>query len=94
MPTVVDTALAAGTSTGAAKLLQPADVARAVLRTLERPRFEVPIPAYLGPALRVIEILPLGLRDAVLRLLVPEQVGSTDRAARADYEARNFGAHE
>lgn len=91
MPTVVETALAAGTSSGAASMLQPTDVAAAVLKTLQRPRFEVPIPAYLGPARRAIDILPLRLRDAVLRRLVPEQVRATDRAARAEYEAKNFG---
>lgn len=88
MPTVVDTALAVGTSPGAAKILQPADVARAVVATLQRPRFEVPIPAYLGPARRAIDILPQRLRDAVLRLLVPDQVRSTDTSVRADYEKR------
>lgn len=94
MPTVVDTALAAGTSSGAAKLLQPADVADAVLETLRRPKFEVPIPSYLGPLRRAIDVLPLRLRDAVLSRLVPEQVGSTDRAARADYEAKFLGEKE
>lgn len=87
MPTVVETALAAGTSPGSAALLQPADVARAVLRAIERPRFEVTVPAYLGPARRAIDILPARMRDGVLRRLVPDQVREVDRAARADYEA-------
>ncbi len=87
MPTVVDTALAAGTSSGSAALLQPADVARAVLRTIERPRFEVTIPAYVGPLRRAIEVLPGPARDTLLRALVPDQVRSVDRGARAAYES-------
>ncbi len=54
MPGVVDTALAVGTGTGAAKLLQPADVAAAVLRTIAKPRFEVTLPGFVGPLLRTI----------------------------------------
>lgn len=91
MPTVVQTALAAGTSPGSAALLQPADVARAICNTIARPRFEVTIPAYLGPARRAIDILPGPVRDALLRRLVPDQVHSLNRAARADYEASFLG---
>lgn len=87
MPTVVETALAAGTSSGSAKLLQPEDVARAVVKTLTRPRFEVPIPGYVGPLRRAIDLLPSPMRDAVFRRLVPDQVRALDRTARADYEA-------
>lgn len=36
---VVNTALAAGTATGTAKLLTPETIAESVLRTIERPRF-------------------------------------------------------
>lgn len=92
MPTVVETALAAGTSPGAAKMLQPEDVARAVGTTLLRPRFEVPIPGYLGPTHRVIDMLPQLLRDFVYRRLVPDQVQSVDRSARADYESQQVDA--
>ncbi|PPJ05176.1 short-chain dehydrogenase [Nocardia nova] len=85
LPGVVATELAAGTATGAAKLLQPADVARAVLRTLEHPRFEVTVPRYIGPLVRLAELLPQRLRDLTFRRMVPDQVaatrGSTTRAA-------------
>ncbi|SHI78895.1 hypothetical protein SAMN02745244_01055 [Tessaracoccus bendigoensis DSM 12906] len=91
MPTVVDTAMAVGTSPGAAKLLQPADVARAVVRTVGRPRFEVTVPGYVGPTKRVVDLLPERLRDAVLRRLVPDQVHESDHAARVGYESRFLG---
>ncbi|PYG99478.1 SDR family oxidoreductase [Arthrobacter stackebrandtii] len=90
MPAVVDTELAAGTGTGAARQLAPADVAAAVLRTLERPRFEVTVPGYIGPLNRAVNILPRPLRDVVYRQMVPNQVKQVDRAARAGYESQ-FG---
>ncbi|MHA6668445.1 SDR family oxidoreductase [Homoserinimonas sp. A447] len=90
MPAVVDTALATGTATGAAKLLLPADVAAAVLRTIIRPRFEVTLPGYIGPVLRWVNVLPGWMRDPLLRRLVPDQVRQADRGARAGYEAQ-FG---
>lgn len=77
MPGVVDTDLAAGTATGAAKLLQPADVARVVVRTIQRPRFEVTIPGYVGPLARVVALLPQRVRDGVLRRMVPDQIAAT-----------------
>lgn len=88
MPTVVDTALAAGTSSGAAAMLQPVDIANAVARTIARPRFEVTVPGYVGIAYRVINLLPERLRDALLARLVPDQVASVDREARSGYEER------
>lgn len=92
MPAVVDTELAAGTGTGAAKMLQPADVAAAVLRTIARPRFEVTIPGYIGPLTRAINVLPERMREALFRRLVPDQVRQVDREVRAKYEAQ-FGEH-
>ncbi|MEV0333148.1 SDR family oxidoreductase [Nocardia sp. NPDC050717] len=92
MPGVVDTELAAGTATGAAKLLQPADVARAVLAVVERPRFEVVLPAQVGPLLRLAGLLPQRARDLVLRRTVPNQVAAVaSSSARADYERRITG---
>ncbi|GAD82561.1 SDR family oxidoreductase [Nocardia asteroides NBRC 15531] len=89
MPGVVDTELAAGTATGAAQLLQPADVARAVLDVVERPRFEVILPAHVGPLLRLVGLLPQRVRDIALRRTVPNQVAAVgSSAARADYERR------
>lgn len=93
MPGVVDTDLAAGTGTGAAKLLQPVDVAAAVLRTIAKPRFEVTLPGFIGPLLRAINVLPEKMRDAVFRRLVPDQVKHVDRGARAGYESQ-FGNRE
>ncbi|WP_410873997.1 SDR family oxidoreductase [Nocardia sp. A7] len=89
MPGVVDTELAAGTATGAAQLLQPSDVAAAVLDAVARPRFEVTLPAHLGPVLGLTGALPLWLRDIVLRRTVPNQVAAVAGSSkRASYEKR------
>lgn len=91
MPGVVDTELARGTATGAAKLLQPGDVARAVVAVIERPRFEVTVPRYIGLTVRVVELLPQAVRDVVLARMVPDQVASTDKASRRGYEQGSLG---
>ncbi|MFE3542415.1 SDR family oxidoreductase [Nocardia sp. NPDC059177] len=89
MPGVVDTELAVGTATGAAKLLQPGDVARAVLDVVERPRFEVSIPGYVSPLVHLAGLLPQRLRDPLLRRAVPNQVAAVrGSAARDAYEGR------
>ncbi|QNG17866.1 SDR family oxidoreductase [Rhodococcus triatomae] len=86
MPAVVDTELAAGTATGAAHMLQPADVARAVVSVIERPRFQVTVPRYIGPLVAVVGLLPQSLRDFALRRAVPNQV----EAVRGDTSRRGY----
>ncbi|WP_111719845.1 SDR family oxidoreductase [Homoserinimonas sp. OAct 916] len=88
MPTVVETAMSVGTATGAATLLQPTDVAAAVLRTIQRPRFEVTLPGYVGPLAAAVNVLPGWLRDRISRRLVPDQVRHVDRVARTGYDAQ------
>lgn len=88
MPGVVDTELAAGTATGAAKMLSPTDVARAVVRTISVPRFEVTVPGFIWPLSRLVDLLPPTLRDLLHRIMVPNQVKKADPEAREGYEAR------
>lgn len=88
MPTVVETELAAGTSSGAVPRLTPQQVAAAVADVLERPRFEVFVPKRTAALVRVLAVLPQGARDRVYTALVPDQVKVADRAARESYERR------
>ncbi|NEA29115.1 SDR family oxidoreductase [Actinomadura bangladeshensis] len=91
MPGVVDTELAAGTATGAVKLLKPADVARAVVAVIERPRFQVSVPGHIGPLADWADVLPQRARDLLFRLLVPDQVRAVSgTSARRAYESRNL----
>ncbi|WP_165770362.1 SDR family NAD(P)-dependent oxidoreductase [Brevibacterium aurantiacum] len=86
MPGVVDTALAAGTSSGAAKLLTPAEVARSVVKSALRPRFEITVPGFIGPAVKVANLLPLAIRDRLFGAMVPNQLLAR-KNQRQDYEA-------
>lgn len=91
MPGVVDTELAAGTSSGAARMLTPDDVADAVVATIRRPRFEVTLPSYVGPLARWCNVLPQRCRDFLLRLMAPDQITAiAGTTIREDYEARNL----
>lgn len=87
MPTVVETALAVGTSAGSVRQLQPGDVAGAVISTVGRKRFHVWVPASVGPLVAVSGLLPQRVRDQLLRRAVPNQVAAvSDSTMRADYE--------
>lgn len=104
LPGVVDTELAVGTATGAAKKLAPADVADAVMAVIEKPRFTVTLPGYVGPLVAAAGLLPQRMRDALLRRTVPDQVaaspsrpsarttssGSFDRIVRNSSDRRQY----
>lgn len=95
MPTVVETELAAGTSAGSVRRLQPSDIADAVIATIGRRRFQVWVPGSVGPLVAVSGILPQRLRDLLMRRTVPNQVAAlTDSATRAAYERNLTGADE
>lgn len=95
LPGVVDTELATGTATGAARLLTPDEVAQAVVRVLRRPRFEVSLPAYAGPLARWAGVLPQRIRDQLLRLAVPDQITAlAGTTARKSYETHNLTRSE
>ncbi|WP_222850282.1 SDR family oxidoreductase [Allosaccharopolyspora coralli] len=91
MPAVVETELAVGTATGPVRRLVAADVAKAVLDVVRRPRFEVTVPYRVGLVARLAAVLPDPARFRLLRAVVPNQVtGVTDRAIRATYENRSL----
>ncbi|MFW0788043.1 SDR family oxidoreductase [Gordonia sp. CPCC 205333] len=87
MPTVVETELAVGTSAGSVRRLEPSDIADAVIDAVGRRRFQVWVPASVGPLVALTGILPQRLRDVVLRRSVPNQlVAIANSASRANYE--------
>ncbi|ADG80184.1 Short-chain dehydrogenase/reductase SDR OS=Tsukamurella paurometabola (strain ATCC 8368 / DSM/ CCUG 35730 / CIP 100753 / JCM 10117 / KCTC 9821 / NBRC 16120/ NCIMB 702349 / NCTC 13040) OX=521096 GN=Tpau_3606 PE=3 SV=1 [Tsukamurella paurometabola] len=91
MPAVVDTALAAGTTTGAAAMLTPEAIAAAIADTVARPRFEVHVPRTVGLLHRLQTAAPQPVKDVLDRFLVPDQVRSADRAVRSGYERDALG---
>lgn len=86
MPAAVDTELAKGTGAGRLRLLAPEDVAQAVVKAIEKPRFEVFVPGHVAYMTRFVATLPQRPRDWITAKLVPDQLELTDRGARAAYE--------
>ena len=86
MPAVVDTPLAAGTSSGGASLLTPERIADAIVGVIRRPRFEVVVPRTAAVLHAVQRACPQFIRDALDSMLVPNQVNSADLSKRAHYE--------
>src|SRR3954449_962739 len=90
MPGLVNTELTAGTKPSRGfKPSAPEDVAEAIVAALKVPRFEVFVPAAIGPTARIVQVLPRRAQDAFARLLKSDEVMTkADRVARAAYEAR------
>jgi short-subunit dehydrogenase len=88
MPGLVRTELATGTLKGGL-VLGPEAVARAIVATIERPRFDVYVPRAYAAIATVGQILPRRAREAVLRLAGAERAtAETTAEQRAAYEAR------
>ncbi len=93
MPAIVRTQLAAGMPTARGiPMLAPEDVGAAIARTVQRPRFDVYVPASIGPAYGLAGALPRRLHETVTRLLRADRVfTAADQRARRGYEE---GIHE
>jgi hypothetical protein len=74
-----------------ARMVSRERVAQAVVRAVERPRFEVWVPGYMGLLYAGSQLMPRPARDRIERLSGLDQVAT--QIARADrdfYEARVF----
>ena len=84
LPAVVDTELARGTATAGVPMLSAADVADAVMLSLRHPKLERTVPSYAGAMVRLANVLPLGIRNALNdKKTVPDNVKDADRSASA-----------
>jgi NADP-dependent 3-hydroxy acid dehydrogenase YdfG len=94
MPAIVDTELTSGVArTRGVKVVEPEDVATAIIEALRRPRFEVYVPRSVGVITRVTGMLPRPAREAIVRALRADRVlADFDRAARAAYAERSLRA--
>jgi len=90
MPAVVNTELGSGlTETRAIKVLEPEDVADAIVAALERPKFDVWVPRESVAIHKIVNLLPRGGREAIGRALKADKVlMDTDQSVRASYEDR------
>jgi NADP-dependent 3-hydroxy acid dehydrogenase YdfG len=90
MPAVVNTELGSGlTETRAIKVLEPEDVADAIVGALEHPKFDVFVPRETVAIYKFMQLLPRGGREAIGRALKADKVlMDTDASVRAAYEDR------
>ncbi|MDQ6775156.1 MAG: SDR family oxidoreductase [Actinomycetota bacterium] len=90
IPHVVNTELGSGLSnTRGFKLVQPEDVADAIVDALQTRRYEVFVPRTMGLLLRSKALVPTALAEWVQHVIKGDRVlDSPDHSARAVYEAR------
>jgi NAD(P)-dependent dehydrogenase (short-subunit alcohol dehydrogenase family) len=89
MPSVVNTELTTGLASSRVKNIEPEDVANEVVAALQKPRFDVFVPRSNGPLIQLTSPLPRTWREAIGRWIKADRsLLETDRAARAEYEAR------
>jgi NAD(P)-dependent dehydrogenase (short-subunit alcohol dehydrogenase family) len=90
MPAIVRTELAAGlTESRFIKPVEPTDVAEAIVKTLQHPKFDVFVPRSLDATFRFTRLLPRSAAEWVARTFKSDQVlyGASPEA-RKEYEAR------
>jgi NADP-dependent 3-hydroxy acid dehydrogenase YdfG len=90
MPSFTATELIAGTKgTRFVAIVQPEDVATAIVAAIARPRPDVYVPGSVGVILRIQSLVGRRLRDALNRKLGADRTFlDIDQAARAAYDAR------
>ena len=90
MPAVVDTELGSGLpDTRGVKKLAPEEVANAIVKAVQFPRFDVWVPASSAVIDKLMHPLPRRAREAIGRFMRVDQVlAEPDRGQRAAYEAR------
>jgi len=90
MPVVVNTELGSGLQKSRGiKVVQPEDVANAIVEALQTGRVDVYIPRQVGVIMRVGQVLPRRVADFVTRVLKGDQVlVNPDRLLREAYEKR------
>jgi NADP-dependent 3-hydroxy acid dehydrogenase YdfG len=94
LPGPVATELAAGmSSTRGIRMIQPEQVAEAIVATLRAPRFEVYVPRSLGMVMRVSGVLPRRAREALERFFGVGLIATRiDWGKREAYAERTFGS--
>jgi len=91
MPTIVNTELAAGLAqTRLSSHIEPEDVAAAIVDALEKRRFEVWVPRYLGVLDKAMRPLPRAFNEWLLRVTGSDTLmtDAVQSPARAAYEQR------
>jgi short-subunit dehydrogenase len=90
MPVVVNTELAAGLEgSRSLPIIEPDDVAQAIVEALEHPRHDVFVPKSLGAVTRIGALLPRRVAEALGRAMKTDRIlTEIDAGARTGYERR------
>ncbi len=90
MPSLVNTELASGMSSGRfIDLIEPEDVAEAIVDVLKRPKFDVYVSKRVGPITKINTILPRRVQDVLGTLFQSDKIGTAvDSSERAAYVER------
>ncbi|MBA0124486.1 SDR family oxidoreductase [Haloechinothrix sp. YIM 98757] len=91
MPGIVRTELSSGLKdTAGFPPVQPEDVAEAIVGALQRPRFDVFVPASIGPISRLSYLMPRRFGDWLVRRIGVDRLMAEAATSqeRASYEAR------
>jgi short-subunit dehydrogenase len=90
MPSLANTELASGMKPPRfVPLVKPEQVAKAIVRTLERPKLEMIVPAWTTPLIRSTMALPPNVRDRIRDFFRIGELGTDiDETARAGYVER------
>jgi NAD(P)-dependent dehydrogenase (short-subunit alcohol dehydrogenase family) len=90
MPSLAATELASGMRPPRfVPMVKPEQVARAIVKTLERPKLEVIVPEWTTPLIRMTLALPPNMRDRVRDFFrIGEVASQIDMSARASYVER------
>jgi NAD(P)-dependent dehydrogenase (short-subunit alcohol dehydrogenase family) len=90
MPSLAATELASGMRPPRfVPMVKPEQVARAIVKTLERPKLEVIVPGWTTPLIRLTLALPPNMRDRVRDFFrIGEVASQIDMRARASYVER------
>ncbi|MFL5861632.1 MAG: SDR family oxidoreductase [Solirubrobacteraceae bacterium] len=96
MPVVVNTELGSGLRKSRGfKVVEPEDVADAVVEALQTGRVDVYVPRQVGVLMRLGNVLPRSVADLVTKVLKGDQVlVNPDRLMREAYEKRTSDAGE
>jgi NAD(P)-dependent dehydrogenase (short-subunit alcohol dehydrogenase family) len=94
MPVVVNTELGSGLQrTRAVKVVEPGDVAAAIVEAIQTGRVDVWIPRAMGHLFRSMNLVPRGVADFITKILKGDQVlVNPDHLARGAYEQRTADA--
>lgn len=93
IPSLANTDLASGMSAGRfVDLIEPADIAAAIVDALKYTRFDVYVPKKIGPLTKITAILPRKAQDSIGKVFQTDKIATDfNQDKRAEYVNRYAG---